>query len=541
MLYFFRAMLLILLTCSYSAQGWTQETPTSNFLRQSLQPQLQKSSDLTVKVADVPAAVAQFYAERDWAPIWDNARFTVLIQQIESLEYDGLNPEDYNLTTLKTLQTVDADPKRQAQREELATRSYLLALVHLYHGKVDPVKLDAHWNFDMSEIDPEFGLKLAGEAVEQNKIPDIFQRARPSLPHYDVLKNILVNLRKVEKNGGWPIIPTGSSLKLGMQDSRVPILRKRLQAAGLLPEESNKSLSVYDKATVQAVQRFQKGSYQDADGIVGPGTLSKLNTSIEQRIDQVRANLERMRWFHNEYKNDFVLVDLAGYRIYYMHDGKPIWKSRVQIGKAYRQTPIFKSEINYITLNPTWTVPPTIFKEDSLPAIRRSLSYLSRNHIRVLDSKGKEISPTSVNWSHPGNIMLRQDAGSANSLGQLVIRFPNSYSVYMHDTPHQAMFEANQRAFSSGCIRVERVHELVVLLFNDPQKWNRSALETALSTNKTRNVTLSKKVPVMLAYWTVDIGDDGSVSYKPDVYKRDAILIKALDNHQTLIHQTLLS
>jgi murein L,D-transpeptidase YcbB/YkuD len=103
------------------------------------------------------------------------------------------------------------------------------------------------------------------------------------------------------------------------------------------------------------------------------------------------------------------------------------------------------------------------------------------------------------------------------------------------------MFEANQRAFSSGCIRVERVHELVVLLFNDPQKWNRSALETALSTNKTRNVTLSKKVPVLLAYWTVDIGDDGSVSYKPDVYKRDAILIKALDNHQTLIHQTLLS
>jgi murein L,D-transpeptidase YcbB/YkuD len=196
---------------------------------------------------------------------------------------------------------------------------------------------------------------------------------------------------------------------------------------------------------------------------------------------------------------------------------------------------VFKSEINYITLNPTWTVPPTIFKEDALPAIRRSLSYLSRNHIRVLDSKGKEISPTSVNWSHPGNIMLRQDAGSGNSLGQLVIHFPNSYSVYMHDTPHQAMFGANQRAFSSGCIRVERVQELAVLLLNDPEKWNRAALETELSTNKTHNVTLSKKVPVLLAYWTVDVGQDGHVSYKSDIYQQDADVIKALDNHQNLL------
>jgi murein L,D-transpeptidase YcbB/YkuD len=535
MLYFFRAMLLILMTCGLNSQGWAADTPTSNLLQQKLQPTLKNSADLTVKVADVPAAVAQFYAERDWAPIWDNARFTVLIQQIESLENDGLDPEDYNLTTLKTLQTVDVDPKRQAQREELATRSYLLALVHLYHGKVDPVKLDAHWNFDMSEIDPESGLKLARDAVEQNKIPDIFQRARPSLPHYDVLKNTLNHLRQVKQNGGWPEIAAGPSLKLNMQDSRVPLLRKRLQIAGLLPEASNPQLPIFDKAMVQAMQRFQKESDQDADGTVGPSTLRKLNIPIEQRINQVRANLERMRWFHNEYKNDFVLVDLAGYRVYLMHDGKPVWKSRVQIGKAYRQTPIFKSEITYITLNPTWTVPPTIFKEDALPAIRRSLSYLSRNHIRVLDNHGKEISPTSINWSHPGNIMLRQDAGSANSLGQLVIRFPNAYSVYMHDTPHQALFGSKQRAFSSGCIRVEKIQELAVLLLNDPEKWNRTALDSELATNKTSNVTLSKKVPVLLAYWTVDVGNDGRVSFKSDIYQQDIDVIKALDDHHPLL------
>lgn len=536
MLHFSRTIFVILLTCGFNTQGWTEVTPTGSLLRQTLQPKLQQNADLKIEVADVPAAVAKFYAERDWAPVWDNARFAVLIQQIESLNNDGLDPEDYNLTKLRTLETVNADPKRQVEREELATRSYLLALVHLFHGKVDPVKLDAHWNFDMSEIDPDSGLKLAREAVEQNKIKDIFQRARPSLTYYEVLKNTLVDLRKIEKNGGWTMIPAGPVLKLGMQDSRVPLLAKRLQIASLLAEANDKPSSVYDQTMVQAVKRFQKESYQDADGVVGPSTLRKLNTPIDYQINQVRANLERMRWFHNEYKKDYVLVDLAGYRIYYIQGGKPVWKSRVQIGKTYRQTPIFKSEITYITLNPTWTVPPTILKEDALPEIRRNRSYLTRNHIRVLDNKGKEISANAVNWSNPGNITLRQDAGAGNSLGQLVLRFPNSYSVYMHDTPHQEMFGANQRAFSSGCIRVERVKELAVLLFNDPEKWNRTTLETELSTNKTRNVTLAKKVPVLLAYWTVDVGTDGRVSFKPDIYEQDAKVIKALDDHHTSSH-----
>jgi murein L,D-transpeptidase YcbB/YkuD len=331
------------------------------------------------------------------------------------------------------------------------------------------------------------------------------------------------------------VIPAGHSLKVGMHDSRVPLLRNRLQLEGLIPEGSNQQSIIYDQVMVQAVQRFQKENNQEADGVLGLNALRILNIPIQQRIDQVRANLERMRWFHNEYKTDYVLVDLAAYRVYYIHDNKPLWQSRVQIGKSYRQTPIFKSEITYITLNPTWTVPPTIFKNDSLPAIRRNHSYLTRNHIRVLDSHGKEISANSVNWSHPGNIILRQDAGSDNSLGQLVIRFPNPYSVYMHDTPHQALFGSKQRALSSGCIRVERVQELAVLLFNDPQKWNDAALKAAIATHKTTNVTLSKKVPVLITYWTVDVGDDGSVTYKPDIYKRDANVIKALDNHQTLL------
>lgn len=142
-----------------------------------------------------------------------------------------------------------------------------------------------------------------------------------------------------------------------------------------------------------------------------------------------------------------------------------------------------------------------------------------------------------VNWSNPSQITLRQDAGPENPLGQLALRFPNSYSVYMHDTPHQELFNARQRAFSSGCIRVEHIDELAVMLLADSQKWSQSNLDTALSTNRTQEISLSRKVPVLIAYWTVDIGTDGYVSFKPDIYEQDSGILQALDNTDGSIKQ----
>ncbi|NNM52795.1 MAG: L,D-transpeptidase family protein [Pseudomonadales bacterium] len=518
----------IVLGCGFLV-GIVAADPVSDLLQQSLQPRLAASTELQVEDRDVPLAVAEFYAARHWAPLWNNKRFTVLLNEIANLYTDGLNPDDYDLPALKQLQNLGTDPARLAKREKLATRAYLLALIQLYHGKVDPVKLDAHWNFDTRSIDPEQGLKLALEAVENNRIEDIFERARPTLPQYGALRTALANLRQTALAGGWPLVPTGSPLKPGADDPRVPILRQRLAAVGLLSISPDQT-TIYDPATVHAVQRFQNESYLKTDGIVGPETLRELNVPIEQRIGQLRANLERMRWFLGHIKGNFVLVDIAGYHVYYLHDNKPLWKSRVQIGKSYRQTPIFKSEITYITLNPTWTVPPTILREDSLPAIRHSLTYLSRNHIRVLNTHGQILSPRSINWKHPGKITLRQDAGPDNSLGQLVLRFPNPYDVYMHDTPHQSLFSSKQRAFSSGCIRVENILELAVLLFNDPETWSRQELDTALATGKTRNISLHQATPVLIAYWTVDVAQDGYVSFRPDIYDQDAKILKALDD-----------
>ncbi|MDR0781670.1 MAG: L,D-transpeptidase family protein [Pseudomonadales bacterium] len=481
----------------------------------------------------LPQAVAEFYAQRQWQPIWDDDRVQSLLAALADTYTDGLNPEDYFVTALQRLPRDNAlqnDPQTKAERDVLATHGYLLALEQLYHGKADPRLLDPHWNFDARQFDPEHGLALAREAVEQRDIAGIFTRARPNAPQYDMLRNALSHLRAMAQNGvGWTSLPAGPTLKPGASDVRVPLLRQRLREAELLPPGDVAQPNVYDPALVAAVKRFQEESYLDADGAVGPQTLATLNVPLVQRIDQVRVNLERARWLLHELQGSFVVVDVAGYRISYVRDGNVVWRSRVQIGKEYRATPIFKSTITYITLSPGWVIPPTILRQDTLPAIRRDSSYLARNNLHVYNAAGKELAATDVDWSNPGNISLRQEPGPTGALGEMAIRFANPYAVYLHDTPYQAQFNNSQRATSSGCIRVENVHELAVLLFDDQAKWNREAMQNVINERKTRNVTLAKPVPILLAYWTVDVGEDGHVAFKPDVYRRDSRVLAALN------------
>jgi murein L,D-transpeptidase YcbB/YkuD len=313
-----------------------------------------------------------------------------------------------------------------------------------------------------------------------------------------------------------------------MRGPEIVALRERLAIGGYLPAHRTDS-DLFDDELAAAVSEFQRQSYLDADGAVGPATRAALNVPVQARIDQVRVNLERGRWLLHEVTDRAVIVDVAGYKIYFLQNGKPVWQAGVQVGKPYRSTPIFKSNITYVTFNPTWTVPPTIFKEDILPKLRSNPgAYLAQNNMRVLEG-GSEIDASTVNWNNPGKIMLRADAGPGNPLGQVVIRFPNPYSVYLHDTSHKELFDSSQRAFSSGCIRVERPLELVELLLNDSDKWNRSAIEAKIAEGKTQNVDLATPVPLLLAYWTVDVLDAQHIAFKPDIYKRDPPLLKALN------------
>ncbi len=475
--------------------------------------------------------VVEFYEHHQFAPAWTRPDdLDQLLTALRDMAGDGLDPEDYALSELQRRRAVlddpQATPQQRAEFDLLATDACLTALLHLYRGKVDPATLDTHWNFDPRQLDQARGLQAVRDALAQGTVGTLFARARPQDPLYAQLRAALARLRTVAAAGGWPLLAPGPTLKPGSHDPRVPTLRRRLRLAGYPTDEEPGDL--YDPALEAAVKQFQRDQYLVVDGYLGKATLAALNVPVEARIGQLRANLERARWMLHRRQGRFVVVDIAGYQVIYYKDGKPVWRSRVQVGKPYRSTPVFKSEITYLTLNPTWTVPPTILRNDILPKVRRNLGYLAANRIRVLDAQGRELAPASVNWADPRGIVLRQDAGPGNSLGQLVIRFPNPYAVYLHDTPHQRLFAGEQRTYSSGCIRVERPRELAELLLDDPVAWNRGEIDRAIDTRKTQTVMLREPVPLLLAYWTMDLHEDGRVGFRPDVYRRDSPLLAAL-------------
>ena len=220
-----------------------------------------------------------------------------------------------------------------------------------------------------------------------------------------------------------------------------------------------------------------------------------------------------------------LLVNVPAAQLTVYQNGQPVWQTRTQVGRADRQTPLLKSRVTRLTLNPTWTIPPTIFKEDKLPQIRRDPSFLSKHDLQVLDSSGQPLAVQSIDWDRPGNILLRQGAGPRNPLGRIVIRFPNPFSVYLHDTPSQALFSKGPRAFSSGCVRVESVFQLRDLLVTPAEK---ARTEELLATGRTTEFRLSNPVPILMTYWTAHADKNGKVVYSPDIYNRDPALISAL-------------
>ncbi len=309
-------------------------------------------------------------------------------------------------------------PADQADLELVATDATMLALYHLYFGKVNPEKIDPQWNFAARPLDVEEAFDRFRAVIAAGQIQEAFEKARPQHPWYQRGRERLKEYRALEAAGGWSVISSGPTLKPGISDPRVPALRYRLKVtkdlagdleAPLPPLDTN-----YDPELEAAVKRFQQRHGLTPDGAVGPGTLAALNVPVSARIDQIRVNLERSRWVLHEMVGEFVLVDVAGFQVSYFRNDEPVWTSKVIVGRPYRETPIFRSTITYVVFNPTWTIPPGILVKDKLPILRKDPGYLKRNNIRVIDASGREVNPNSVNWSRYGAgrlppYQLRQD------------------------------------------------------------------------------------------------------------------------------------
>ncbi len=533
------ALFPLLLMLLGSATAYSQSMPGSSDM-DAAAVALQEQVDALIQpdAAQVRGAriawaawIHEFYAKRAFRPAWTNSHATSeLLRAIEDSRLDGLDPDDYYLPLLRQLSIEATVPAAsagvRAQFDVLQTEALLRLGYHLSFGKVDAESFDAQWNYGRTLESADAAQRIE-EALAADDIYARIEALKPTHRFYVALKAELQRYRAVAATGHPAMLPEGSTLKPGAVDARVALLRARLLASGDLQDAAPAAApESYDQVLEIAVRRFQARMGLVVDGAVGARTREELNVSIQDRIAQLRVNLDRGRVLLQDLPPQFVVVNIASYLIYAVRGDEVVWSSRVQVGRPYRRTPIFRSAISYLVWNPTWTVPPGIIQNDILPAARRDPYSITRRGLTVLDRSGAVVDPGTVDWSQfkSGHIpyTLRQEPGPDNSMGRVKFMFPNAYNVYLHDTPSKSLFDAADRSFSSGCVRVEQPFELAQWLLNDPQRWNERTIAQTIESGQLQNVTLRDKMPVLLAYWTAWVDDQHRVNFRRDIYGQDA-------------------
>ena len=529
------ALKLILLSglLAVNASAWAQaDDPIANELRQLLATDNLVIEDEEILARDI---IRDMYEDNGFNPYWtDESDIQELLQLIEQSPDHGLRPEDYAVDQLKFIlaeRRKNPSAKIAAEADIMLSESLMRYGYQRRLGKVKASNFDENINFKRRAFRGQPPSNTMEEFFTAPSLEGFIETVAPSGPYYRRLQAALKRYRHLAANGGWPTVSEGPTLRLGDNGPRVAEIRARLAVSGDLPERADTNSTKYDEALEEAVIHFQNRHSLGADGVVGKQSIAAMNVPIGQRIEQIRVSLERLRWVNQEAEETMVAVNIAGYRAFFFRDGEMKWSTKAMVGKTYRKTPVFRGDMQYIEFNPTWTIPPGIIRNDTLPAIKKNPDYLASKNIRVIDKNGKTIDPASVDWNQYSRgvpYTLRQDPGPNNALGTVKFIFPNSHFVFLHDTPHRELFSQPERAFSSGCIRVQDPLRLAELILDDDQ-YQRSDLEAIIDGRETKRVHLDNTIPVVILYLTAGIDTDGDVLFFKDVYGRDQRVLNALN------------
>lgn len=474
--------------------------------------------------------IALWYEERDYAPIWivdgkpTRSAQEVIFALLTAYE-DGLVPVEYQAAVMYPKLSQEGD-EGLADFEVSLSQSVTLYGQHLRSGRVNPNRINRELVLYPKEISAD---RLLQQLADSDNQLETLHSFAPRTVRYERMKKHLQHLTVWRAKGGWTKVPEGESLKPGMSDPRVAVLRQRLIESRDLPEDAHEG-DLYDGSLVNALKYFQFRMGLEADGVVGPATLAQLNTSVEERIAQVELNLERRRWMQADFGDPHILVNLADQVIKVVKNAKTIYAEVTQVGRPYYRTPVFSDEMEYLEFNPYWNVPYSIATKEYLPKLKKNPYALQSKAFRVL-AKDKVLDPGQVPWHSYSQgefpVRLRQDPGPSNALGRVKFMFPNEFSIYIHDTPAQSKFDRESRYFSHGCIRVQNPFGLAEALLG-MQGMSRSEIDAIANTGKRKIVKLKNKIPVHVIYLTAWVNKDGAVHYRRDVYGRDTILAKAL-------------
>ena len=463
-----------------------------------------------------------FYGARGFEPLWisenngawkASAKSTSLRQSLERAGELGLDPADYRLPDPMVSSAADA------VAYELAVTSAALRFgAENYGGRLEPRSLSSNLDMPRPQL-PIDDLLRVFDADDPGQA--LFDLA----PQEAEFRALLKSLEEYEEPAPVVQIAEGASIKPGMSDHRVPALRERLgqPAATDAPE-------VFDEALVEAVRAFQTDAGLTADGIVGNATREALNSAGQVTREQLLVNLEKWRWLPRDRGNYRVEVNIPEYRLWVRRDGEAVHETKVIVGSAEHQTPIFYDRIRHVVVNPYWNVPASIVRRSIAPQAIRDPDFISRGGYELFYN-GQAVTPSSIDWAslEPGSFpfAVRQKPSLSNSLGQVKFLFPNKHDVYLHDTPEKDLFARDARAYSSGCVRVENPFDFAAAMLADEPNIDRETLEASFGPRE-RWFNMEVKVPVYLTYFTLRVNGDGSLRSFADIYGHDKKIAAAL-------------
>jgi murein L,D-transpeptidase YcbB/YkuD len=465
------------------------------------------------------AAVETFYVKRGFAPLWTengeaSVRAKAAISYLAAVDAEGLDPADYPTPVFRS----GAEPAAVAETEIKMTAAVLSYARHAQAGRVHWTRISADIFYGQPAPEPADILAKIADATDMTAALASFN---PPHAGYKALKAKLAELRGQKGDSGPARIADGPVLKVGMHDNRVPMLRERLGVSG------DPSDTTYDKDVAEAVKTFQQRHKLKATGTLTAATLDAVNgprRSSARDIDIVLANMERWRWLPRELSNAsraYVILNIPDYTLRVYRDNAVVWQTRVVVGQTKTPTPILSETMKYITVNPTWNVPPSIVYNEYLPALQQDPTVLERMGLKLTQNRD-------------GSVHISQPPGERNALGRVRFNFPNRFLVYQHDTPDKQLFAHDKRGYSHGCMRVQdpvKYAEVLLGIARPHDGYTQDRIRRMFGTSE-QDIQLPTPIPVHITYQTAFVDDAGKLQIRDDIYGRDSRTVAALKGEE---------
>lgn len=475
----------------------------------------------TVKIGERVVELAplrDFYRERGYRLAWTGTGADKALADAQAVALnEGLVPESYAV----------AAGAGEFDRDLLVSDALLRFARDLATGRVTPTRMVGGMG---PEVRPSIdATRVLRDLAAGKELAAATEALPPAYAGYHRLRRALELYRGLVRQGSWNAIADGPSIKPGMEDDRVPAVRKRLIATGELDAKHDKG-KVLDQPLAAALKKFQIRHGIEPDGAVGKATLAALNVSAEDRLKQIQANMERWRWMPRSLDPTHIAVNLPAAHLELVRNGEIQMAMRVVVGDVQHQTPTMQTTMTSVVLNPTWTVPPSIATKEILPKLRKDPAYLVSNNMQILDAfpdDAAKAQGVGIDWHRYSKFpwRIRQAPGPDNALGQVKFNLSNQDDIYLHDTPKRQYFGRIFRALSHGCVRLERPISLAQALV--PGEYADKVDDLIAETN-TKTLKLEKPLTVYLMYMTAWADDDGTVHFRDDLYGHDGRLKAAL-------------